>query len=103
MAAVPPFFVEAACMARSKRVLSEAGGNDRWRFNRCAIERVRGERAASDTGRAIVSGASAMLDMLRRSRRPPVARQSLARRRGGAGSSLLDGASTAAPSPRNDL
>ena len=70
MAAVPPFLVEAACMARSSRVLSEAGGNDRWRFKRWAMERVRGERAASETGRAIVSGASAMLDMLRRSRRP---------------------------------
>ena len=40
------------------------------------MERVRGERTS--TGRAIVSGASSMLDMLRRSRRPPVARRSLA-------------------------
>jgi len=72
MAAVPPFFVEVACMARSNRVLSEAGGKARWRFKRCAIERERGESAAAATGRAIVSGASSMLDMLRRSRRPPL-------------------------------
>ena len=72
MAAVPPFFVEAACIARSNRVLSEAGGKARWRFNRWAMERLLGESAAAATGRAIVSGASSMLDMLRRSRRPPL-------------------------------
>ena len=34
------------------------------------MERLLGDRAASETGRAIVSGASSMLDWLRRSRRP---------------------------------
>ena len=50
MAAVPPFFVEAACMARSNRVLSEAGGSARWRFSRWAMERCAASRGLDGPG-----------------------------------------------------
>ena len=77
-------------MARSNRVLSEAGGSARWRLRRWAMERVRGERAASETGRASISGAAmATLDALRR----------LARPRGGGVSCAASGPLPSGPPP----